>query len=203
MLETTTSTSAGWGNGSLPPRHTPRAVPAPAAARHSDLEGRFEREAVPHMQALYAGAYRLVRNAADAEDLVQETYLRAFRAFHLYTPGTNIRAWLFTILYRARADYYRKVARSPQTVELVHDGPAVAPPQDQLAGGQEEVLRALDRLPEGFRGAVVLRDMQDFSYDYDEIAGILQIPIGTVMSRIHRGRSLLRGMLQGVQGAQA
>ena len=205
MLETTKPTSAAWGDPSLPlaGRQTPRAGPAPAAARPSDLEERFEREAVPHMQALYAGAYRLVRDAADAEDLVQETYLRAFRAFHLYTPGTNIRAWLFTILYRARADYYRKVARSPQTVELVREGPAVAPPQDQLTGGQEEVLRALDRLPEGFRGAVVLRDMQDFSYDYDEIAGILQIPIGTVMSRIHRGRSLLRGMLQGVQGAQA
>jgi RNA polymerase sigma-70 factor (ECF subfamily) len=200
MLETSSSTSAGWEERSLSRarRQTLRAVPAPAAARPSDLEGRFEREAVPHMQALYAGAYRLVRNAADAEDLVQETYLRAFRAFHLYTPGSNIRAWLFTILYRARADYYRKVACSPQTVELVHEGPAVAPLQDQLAGGQEEVRRALDRLPESFRGAVVLRDMQDFTYE--EIAGILQIPIGTVMSRIHRGRALLRGMLQGVRG---
>jgi RNA polymerase sigma-70 factor (ECF subfamily) len=184
MLETTTSTSAGWGNPSLP--LAGRQAP-------SDLEGRFEREAVPHMQVLYAGAYRLVRNAADAEDLVQETYLRAFRAFQLYTPGTNIRAWLFTILYRARADHYRKLARSPQTVELLHEGPAVAPPQDQLAGGQEEVLRALDRLPESFRGAVVLRDMQDFTYE--EIAGILKIPIGTVMSRIHRGRRLLRAAL--------
>ena len=191
MPETTTSTRAGWGNPSLP--LAGRQAP-------SDLEGRFEREAVPHMQVLYAGAYRLVRNAADAEDLVQETYLRAFRAFQLYTPGTNIRAWLFTILYRARADRYRKLARSPHTVELLHEGPAVAPPQDQLAGGQEEVLRALDRLPESFRGAVVLRDMQDFTYE--EIAGILKIPIGTVMSRIHRGRSLLRGMLQGARGAR-
>lgn len=200
MLETTTSTRTGWGERSLPlsGRKTPRAVPTPAAAGRSDLESRFEREAVPHMQALYAGACRLVRNAADAEDLVQETYLRAFRAFHLFRPGTNIRAWLFTILYRARADHYRKLARSPQTVELVHEGPAVAPPQDQLAGGQEEVLRALDRLPESFRSAVVLRDVQDFSYE--EIAGILQVPIGTVMSRIHRGRALLRGMLEGVRG---
>jgi len=200
MLETTTSTNMGWGDPSLllAGRQTPQAVPVPAAARPSGLEGRFEREAVPHMQALYAGAYRLVRNAADAEDLVQETYLRAFRAFHLFAPGTNIRAWLFTILYRARADHYRKLARSPQTVALVHEGPAVAPPQDQLAGGHEEVLRALDRLPDSFRGAVVLRDMQDFSYE--EIAEILDIPIGTVMSRIHRGRSLLRGMLPGARG---
>ena len=146
------------------------------------------------MQALYAGAYRLVRNAADAEDLVQETYLRAFRAFHLFTPGTNARAWLFTILYRVRADHFRKAARSPRTVELVNEGPAVAAAQDQLAGGQEELRRALDRLPDTFRSAVVLRDMQDFTYV--EIAAILQVPIGTVMSRIHRGRSLLRGMLQ-------
>jgi RNA polymerase sigma-70 factor (ECF subfamily) len=150
------------------------------------------------MQALYAGAYRLTRNPADAEDLVQETYLRAFRAFHLFTPGTNIRAWLFTILYRARADRSRKAARSPRTVELLHEGPAVAPPQDELARGQEDVLRALDRLPEPFRNAVVLRDMQDFTYE--EIASILGVPIGTVMSRIHRGRSLLRGMLQGTRG---
>ena len=185
MLEITSGTSAAWGD---------HPAPTPAPRAHWDLEGRFEREAIPHMQALYAGAYRMVRNAADAEDLVQETYLRAFRAFHLFTPGTNIRAWLFTILYRVRADHFRKAARSPRTVELVHDGPAVAPPQDQLAGGQEEVRRALDRLPEAFRNAVVLRDVQDFTYE--EIAGILKVPIGTVMSRIHRGRSLLRGLLQ-------
>jgi len=149
------------------------------------------------MRALYAGARRLLRNAADAEDLVQETYLRAFRAFHLFKPGTNIRAWLFTILYRVRADHFRKLARSPRTVELVDEGPAVAPSQERLAGGQEPVLRALDRLSEPFRSAVVLRDMQDLTYD--EIAGVLQIPMGTVMSRIHRGRSLLRGMLEGAR----
>ena len=153
----------------------------------------IEREAIPQMRALYAGACRLTRNAADAEDLVQETYLRAFRAFHLFTPGSNIRAWLFTILHRVNADHFRKAARSPRTVELVHEGPAVAPPQEQLARGQEQVLRALDRLPQPFRNAVVLRDMQDFTYE--EIAGVLQVPVGTVMSRIHRGRSLLRGML--------
>ncbi len=199
MLETTSATSPAWGASSLPlaRRDKPRPAATPVVSRPKDPEGRFEREAVPQMQALYAGAYALVRNAADAEDLVQETYLRAFRAFHLYAQGTNIRAWLFTILYRVRADHFRKAARSPRTVELVREGPAVAAPQDQLARGQEEVQRALDRLPEPFRNAVVLRDMQDFTYE--EIASILKIPIGTVMSRIHRGRSLLRGMLQGAR----
>jgi RNA polymerase sigma-70 factor (ECF subfamily) len=196
MLEMSSPASASWGDrpDSLARRTPPRPAPTPAVPGEWDLEGRFEREAIPHMQALYAGACRLTRNAPDAEDLVQETYLRAFRAFHLYKPGTNIRAWLFTILYRVRADHFRKAARSPRTVELIHEGPAVAPAQDRLAGGQEEVRRALDRLPEPFRNAVVLRDMQDFTYE--EIAGVLEVPMGTVMSRIHRGRSLLRGMLQ-------
>jgi RNA polymerase sigma-70 factor (ECF subfamily) len=194
MPDTTPSTSPDWSASPLVRRELHRPA-ATSGAPARDLDRRFETEALPHMQALYAGAWRLARNAADAEDLAQETYLRAFRAFHLFVPGTNIRAWLFTILYRVRADHFRKAARSPRTVELVHEGPAVAPPQDQLARGQEEVLRALDRLPEPFRAAVVLRDMQDFSYD--EIASILEVPIGTVMSRIHRGRALLRGMLAG------
>jgi RNA polymerase sigma-70 factor (ECF subfamily) len=106
----------------------------------------------------------MTRNAHDAEDLVQETYLRAFRAFDRYQPGTNIRAWLFTILHRARTDSFRRQSRSPQTVELTGEGPAV-----------------------------VLRDMEDFTYD--EIARILEVPVGTVMSRIHRGRALLRAAL--------
>ena len=87
----------------------------------------FEQEALPLMRQLYGTAYRITRNAADAEDLVQETYLRAFRAFGGYTAGTNIRAWLFTILYRVRTDQLRKMGRSPQTVAILDDGPAVAP----------------------------------------------------------------------------
>ena len=170
-----------------------RPTPAPAVDSRSSLEERFEREALPQMRQLYATAYRLTRNMADAEDLVQETYLRAFRAFDGYTPDTNIRAWLFTILYRARTDSLRKMGRSLKTVELLDDGPPVAPSQDALAGGQEEVARALGALPEVFQAAVVLRDVQDFSYD--EIATVLGIPIGTVMSRIHRGRALLRQTL--------
>jgi RNA polymerase sigma-70 factor (ECF subfamily) len=194
MLETTSATTT-WDERGPAGRPQARRAELAAAEAPRDRASRFEREAVSHLPALYAGAFRLVRNAADAEDLVQETCLRAFRAFHLFEPGTNVRAWLFTILYRVRADHFRKVARSPRTVELLHEGPAVAPAQDRLARGHEDVQRALDRLPAGFRDAVVLRDMQDFTYD--EIAGILGVPIGTVMSRIHRGRALLRGLLQG------
>lgn len=195
MLETTSSQSV-WGQRDLAGLAPAAAVPLPASAP-LDLGSRFEREALPHLPVLFAGACRLTRSAADAEDLVQETCLRAFRAFHLFQPGTNARAWLFTILYRVRADHFRKAARSPRTVELPPEGPAVAPAQDRLARGQEDVQRALERLPASFRDAVVLRDMQDFSYT--EIAGILGVPIGTVMSRIHRGRALLREMLQGVR----
>ena len=153
-------------------------------------EERFEAEALPHLRALYGTAYRMTRNAHDAEDLVQETFLRAFRSFDRYQPGTNIRAWLFTILHRARTDSFRRHARSPQTVELTGDGPAVPPAQEALAAAGEDIVRAMEALPEVFRTAVVLRDLEDFSYD--EIARILEVPIGTVMSRIHRGRALIR-----------
>jgi len=156
-------------------------------------EKRFEDEALPHLKALYGTAYRMTRNPPDAEDLVQETFLRAYRAFDGYTPGTNIRAWLHTILYRVRTDAFRRAGRSPRTVELDGDGPAVAPPQDALASGGEDLVRALDGLPEVFRTAVVLRDVQELTYE--EIARVLGVPIGTVMSRIHRGRSLLRAAL--------
>jgi RNA polymerase sigma-70 factor (ECF subfamily) len=155
---------------------------------------RFEAEALPHLRTMYGIAYRLTRNAFDAEDLVQETFLRAYRAFDRYTPGTNIRAWLATILHRVRTDALRKSARSPATLELADDGPAVpATAERVLASGREDVVRALESLPEAFRTAVVLRDIEEFSYD--EIARILDVPIGTVMSRIHRGRGLLRRAL--------
>ena len=154
---------------------------------------RFETEALPHLRALYGTAYRMTRNAHDAEDLVQETFLRAYRGFDRFEAGTNIRAWLFTILHRARTDAFRRAGRSPRTVEMVDDGPPVPAPQEALASGAEDIERALLALPEVFRVAVVLRDVEDLSYD--EIAGVLDIPIGTVMSRIHRGRALLRAAL--------
>jgi len=168
----------------------PRSSPGGRPARGLTREERFEAEALPHLRALYGTAYRMTRNAHDAEDLVQETYLRAFRAFDRYQPGTNIRAWLFTILHRARTDSFRRQSRSPQTVELTGEGPAAPPAADALAAGGEEIVRAMEALPEVFRTAVVLRDLEDFTYD--EIARILEVPVGTVMSRIHRGRALLR-----------
>jgi RNA polymerase sigma-70 factor (ECF subfamily) len=174
----------------------PRATipfPGDPVARPASRDERFEAEVVPHLRSLYGTAYRMLRNAHDAEDLVQETCLRAYRAFDRYEPGTNVRAWLFTILHRARTDAFRKRGRQVPTVELVDQEPAVPPAQDALASGIEDIQRALEGLPEVFRSAVVLRDVEDFSYD--EIARILDVPIGTVMSRIHRGRALLRSAL--------
>jgi RNA polymerase sigma-70 factor, ECF subfamily len=160
-----------------------------------DRDTIFEAEALPQLRLLYGAAYRITGNAHDAEDLVQETYLRAYRGFDRYEPGTNIRAWLFTILHRVRTDDYRRRARTLATVELTEEGPAVEAPQKALFTGGEDVERALAGIPEAFRIAVLLRDVHEFSYE--EIAGILGVPIGTVMSRIHRGRGQLRKALGG------
>jgi RNA polymerase sigma-70 factor (ECF subfamily) len=160
-----------------------------------DRDERFEAEVLPFLRTLYGAAYRMTGNAYDAEDLVQETFLRAYRAFDRFRPGTNARAWLLTILQRVRTDAFRRRQRRPSTVELQGDGPATPPSQDALASGREDLERALRSLPGAFRDAVVLRDVQDLSYA--EIAAALDIPVGTVMSRIHRGRALLRAALQG------
>lgn len=157
-----------------------------------DRDQRFETEAVPHLRSLYGTAYRMTRNAHDAEDLVQETCLRAYKNFDRYQEGTNIRAWLHTILYRARTDMLRRSGRTVQATELPDEGPAVPPPQSST-GDRLDLGRALESLPEAFRLAVVLRDVEEFSYE--EIASILDVPIGTVMSRIHRGRARLRAVL--------
>jgi RNA polymerase sigma-70 factor (ECF subfamily) len=146
------------------------------------------------LKRLYAAAYRMSGNAADAEDLVQETLLRAYRAFDSYTPGTNAKAWLYTILQRVRTDALRKAGRSPETVELDPEGPAVRGGQNGVVQ-MRDLEQALQRLPESFRTAVLLRDVEDLRYD--EIAVLLEVPLGTVMSRIHRGRMLLRAALAG------
>ena len=132
----------------------------------------------------------MVRHAQDAEDLVQETLLRAYRGFDRYTPGTNIRAWLHTILQRARTDSFRRRQRTVPTTELADEGPPVPAPQEALAAGGEDIERALRELPEPFKTAVLLRDVEDFTYQ--EISEMLDVPMGTVMSRIHRGRAWLR-----------
>lgn len=146
------------------------------------------------MRSLYGTALRMTRNAQDAEDLVQETMLRAYRGFRGFAPGTNIRAWLYTILNRVRTDVFRRRQRSIPTTELTGEGPPVPPAaQEALATGSEDIERALGEVPEPFRTAILLRDVEDFTYQ--EIAGMLDVPIGTVMSRIHRGRALLRERL--------
>ena len=171
-------------------RSTAEAVPAS-----------FEQEALAFLNRLYAAALRLTRHGADAEDLVQETYLRAFTSAHQYQPGTNLRGWLFTILHNTHLNQRRDRARDPveadsDAVELASnaaDGPAS--PEDELlrATLDADLRDALDQLPEAFREAVWLRDVEQFSYD--EIARIVQVPIGTVMSRISRGRRQLHDRL--------
>jgi RNA polymerase sigma-70 factor, ECF subfamily len=156
---------------------------------------RFELEAIPHLKRLYGSAYRMTHNPADAEDLVQETFLRAYRAFDRFATGTDIRAWLFTILHRVRTDALRRRGRAPETVELDDEGVGVAPRQEGQAQAGVDLERALAGLPETFRTAVLLRDHEGLSYG--EIAGVMDVPIGTVMSRIHRGRALLRAALRG------
>jgi len=155
----------------------------------------FETEALASLDSLYRTALRLTRAPADAEDLVQETYLKAFRAADSFTPGTNLRAWLFTILHNTARNRARDRARDTVAVERAAEvpargGPAETPEtlllRDTLA---PELQAAVDALPDAFREAVWLRDVEEFSYA--EIANMLSIPVGTVMSRISRGRRLL------------
>jgi RNA polymerase sigma-70 factor, ECF subfamily len=177
-----------------------------ALAQQRRLDERFEREALPFMSELYAAAVRMTRNPADAEDLLQETYLRAYRAFASFQEGTNLRAWLYRILTNAFINTYRKRQREPQTVsddELedwylydrlgmdAAEASAEATVLENLP--DEDVQDALASLPEQFRLAVLLADVEGFSYK--EIAQILDIPIGTVMSRLHRGRRALEKRL--------
>jgi RNA polymerase sigma-70 factor (ECF subfamily) len=160
----------------------------------------FETEALAALDSLYRTALRLTRAPADAEDLVQETYLKAFRAADSFTPGTNLRAWLFTILHntarnRARDRARDTVAVDSEAVERAADVPATGGPAETpetLLLRQTlapELQAAIDALPDAFREAVWLRDVEEFSYA--EIARMLSIPVGTVMSRISRGRHLL------------
>jgi RNA polymerase sigma-70 factor (ECF subfamily) len=159
----------------------------------------FEAEALASLDSLYRTALRLTRVPADAEDLVQETYLKAFRAADSFRPGTNLRAWLFTILHNTARNRLRDRARDAvsvdsEVVERAAEGPARGPaetPETLLlrATMTPELQSAIDSLPEAFRQAVWLRDVEEFSYA--EIAEMLSIPVGTVMSRISRGRHLL------------
>lgn len=173
----------------------------------ADLK-RFEDDALPLMPSLYGAALRLTRNPADAEDLLQETYLRAYRAWHQFEAGTNLKAWLFRILTNQFTSSYRQRQRRPVTVPADGDesfdlyaamagvDKGADPSAESLVLDNlvdEEVKQALADLPEEYRMAVLLVDVEGFSYK--EIAEILGVPIGTVMSRIHRGRKALQKSL--------
>jgi RNA polymerase sigma-70 factor (ECF subfamily) len=175
-------------------------------ATGSDLEARFEAEALPLLNGMYSAAFRLTRNAADAEDLIQETFLRAYRGFHQFQEGTNLKAWLYRILMNTFINSYRKKQREPRTIsdEEVEDWYLYSKMADEglepsaetsviESLPDEDVQEALQSLPEQFRAAVLLADVEGFSYK--EIAEITDVPIGTVMSRLHRGRRALQKRL--------
>ena len=172
-------------------------------------QARFAELAMPYMSALYSAALRMTRNPSDAEDLVQETYLRAYRGFGGFQDGTNLKAWLYKILTNTFINTYRAKKRRPEQVDLddtedfflyrrlggLEAVEAQRSPESEVLDAipDELVKEALESLPEQFRMAVLLADVEGFSYK--EIAEIMDVPIGTVMSRLHRGRKALQKQL--------
>jgi RNA polymerase sigma-70 factor (ECF subfamily) len=167
---------------------------------------RFEATALPFVDQLYSAALRMTRKPADAEDLVQETFVKAFAAFHQFEEGTNLKAWLYRILTNTYINTYRKKQREPKTVTDEVDDWSIARAAGHTSTGlrsaetealdhlpDSAVKDALAELPEDFRMAVYLADVEGFSYK--EIAEIMGTPIGTVMSRLHRGRKALQQKL--------
>ncbi len=166
----------------------------------------FETEMLPHMPALYNFALRMTGDPDDAKDLVQETYMKAYRFFDKYAPGTNAKAWLFRIMKNSYINRYRKESKEPDKIDYDDikefyasvKGTATDTNdlQEKIFGNlfEDEVAKALQDLPEDFRTVVILCDIE--GYTYEEIADFIEIPIGTVRSRLHRGRKMLRSMLR-------
>ena len=171
-----------------------------------EKQAAFEEEMVPHLDILYNYALRLTTDPSDAEDLVQESMIKAYRFFHSYERGTNAKGWLYRILRNAFINNYRKKSRRPTEVDYADIAPFyesvrseqsnTTDMQEQMFQGMmsDEISNALNRLPEDFRTVVMLCDVEGFTYE--EIANMLDVPIGTIRSRLHRGRNLLREQIK-------